>query len=71
MSKSRRKPFIVDSSTKKFGKRYANKKVRRYKGVIQNGKWYRKIYNSWDICDYKWYVSPNDKFWDYNYFIRK
>ena len=36
----------------KIGKKFANRKVRNYKGEIPNGKAYKKIYNSWDICDY-------------------
>lgn len=52
----------------KIGKKFANKRVRNYKGEIPNGKAYKKIYNSWDICDYynietwnsykKWWSHP-------------
>lgn len=34
------------------GKKFANRKVRRCKDAIPNGKAYRKIYNSWEIHDY-------------------
>lgn len=36
-------------------KRQASKAVRRFIGNVQNGKWYRKLYCSWDICDYRFY----------------
>lgn len=39
----------------KKGKKYANRRLRR-KGInfeIPNGKAYKKLNESWDICDYK------------------
>jgi len=36
-----------------FAKRQASKAVRRYKGEIPNGSSYRKVYNSWDIFDWR------------------
>ncbi|QUH21925.1 hypothetical protein [Alkaliphilus sp. B6464] len=42
--------------SRKFSKRESNKKVRRYNNVITNGKAYRKLYNSWNIYDYIFYV---------------
>ena len=44
-------PGWCDSST--FGKRQANKRVRHYKGDLSNGKSFKKLYCSYDICDYK------------------
>ena len=41
-SKYRRKAF----------KRLANKKVRRYKDIM-DGAFYKKIADSWNICDFK------------------
>ena len=38
-----------------FYKRQANKTVRRYKGLMSDGKWYRKLYCSWNIKDYNFY----------------
>jgi len=55
MSRSRSKnPVKKDYSrgSTKIYKRFASKAVRRYKGVISNGKFYRKIYPSYDIHDY-------------------
>lgn len=43
-------PIIKDGTCKKYGKRYANKKVR--KSDIDNGGAYKKVYESYNICDY-------------------
>lgn len=58
MSRSYRQPYYVSGGTgKKYYKRFANKKVRRYNGVSDH-KFYKKIYESWDICDYKYRWTP-------------
>jgi len=44
--------WIQDQSGKKHGKRFANKRVRRFDSEIPSGSSYKKIYNSWDIADY-------------------
>ena len=36
----------------KAAKKFAKRKLRRYLGAVQNGKWYRKLYSSWDIRDW-------------------
>ncbi len=36
-----------------WNKKQANKRVRKYNKPIQNGKAYKKLYCSWNICDYK------------------
>lgn len=41
------------SSWKKWAKRQASKAVRRYEGPIPDGSAYKKIYNSWGICDFE------------------
>lgn len=41
-------------------KNIANRKVRRYKGEIANGKGYKKLFDSWDICDFSWYQPRED-----------
>ena len=69
MSRSYRKPYITDgykgSNTKQFNKRWANKVIRRFPvdGGLANGKSYRKFYDSWNICDYRWYEKDIDKHW--------
>ncbi len=61
MSRSCRKPWVTDgqdgSVRRQFAKRAANKTIRRYQGHIPNGKAYRKLYNPWDICDWRWKVD--------------
>jgi hypothetical protein len=45
---------------RKFEKSKANRKVRRMTGIV-NGMMYKKFYNSWDICDYKFlFFSKRD-----------
>lgn len=62
MGKSYKKhPVIKDNKrTAKLLKREANKKVRRYKHGIADGKSYRKIYNPWDIHDVVFYTTFED-----------
>ena len=61
MSRSRKKfPIVKCEDSCKQGKKFANKKVRRFKGFIPNGKSYKKLYCSWDICDYYFSVSEKD-----------
>lgn len=72
MSRSKRKyPIVKCEKSCKTGKRFANRRVRRYKGFISNGKDYKRLYCSWDICDYyfsifeedvrrKWYARQKD-----------
>lgn len=55
MARSYKKTCIVKDggpTRRKFAKRQANKKVRRYKGYISHGNSYKKIFNSWEIYDY-------------------
>lgn len=54
MSRSFKKtPICKDGSRfhRKSEKKIANRKARKYKG-IQNGKFYRRIQNPWNIYDY-------------------
>lgn len=63
MSRSRRKPWVKDGYKrpgKKIPKRTANHKVRKTESIA-NGKAYKKVYDSWNICDYRWYEPNNDK----------
>lgn len=56
MSRSYKKTPWSGDHKGKDKKRIANHKVRnwlkRHPNVILNGNSYRKIYESWDICDY-------------------
>ena len=69
MSRSYKKyPFCKCENSCKSGKKFANRKVRRHKKEISNGRSYKKLYESWDICDYqhketwegyqKWWKNP-------------
>jgi hypothetical protein len=55
MSKSFKKhPVCTDSHRDSTSiKRVANKAVRQCNGSIPNGRAYRKLFCSWNICDYK------------------
>ena len=53
MSRSYKKPFVkVSPSDKAKEKRRANKKVRRSSDVF-NGSLFKKVYDSWEIVDYR------------------
>lgn len=55
----------------KWGQRQANKKIRQTLQTISNGGSYKKLYNSWNICDYK-FVSFIPSEWDrYKQYKRK
>jgi hypothetical protein len=60
MSRSRKKhPIRKDHC--KGEKREANRKVRRTLDV-SDGKAYRKIYESWDISDWRYRWNPNSRY---------
>jgi len=63
MSRSRKRiPIVKDYSrtSTRFQKRRASKAVRRWRGPIPDGKFYRKIFCSWEIFDHIWYAD----WWD-------
>lgn len=64
MSRSYRKPWVVDgyktSSHRQVAKRTANHKVRHTKNIA-SGKAYKKVFDSWNIVDYRWYEPNNPK----------
>lgn len=51
MSRSYKKNPIIKDKNKGM-KQIANKKVRHHKGNIANGNAYKKLFSSYDICDY-------------------
>lgn len=62
MSRSKRKhPVITDQQHRntKLAKRFANQCVRRATDV-PDGKAYKKFSCSWNICDYKSYITKFD-----------
>lgn len=60
MSRSYREPWVTDgykgSKHRQFEKKQANRAVRKTEEV-PNGKGYRKVFDPWNICDYRWYES--------------
>ena len=67
MSRSRKKhPVVSDYSRSKNGtkldKRLASKQVRNHDGFIPDGCHYKLFYNSWNIHDYKWYMSVSEEY---------
>lgn len=58
MSRSRRKPWVKIPPDKGAKKR-ASRAVRKYANV-PDGSAYKKVFDSWKICDCKWY-TPKDK----------
>ncbi|WP_214630813.1 hypothetical protein [Paenibacillus agaridevorans] len=60
MSRSVKKsPVATDQKSpgSRWIKRQANKAVRRYRSGVANGKWYRKLFCPWNICDYRFYKT--------------
>lgn len=45
---------------KRFAKRQAARKVRHAKDALYNGGSGRKLFDSWDIIDYKTYANDDD-----------
>lgn len=57
MSRSYKRPIEKDSSRE--AKRFANKVVRRAKDVADHA-YYKRLYSSWNICDWSYRVEkPN------------
>ena len=63
--------------TRKFWKRQANRKVRRTKALSGKSSNYRKLYESWNIRDYRFYqvkyIGMDEdelSFWRQNYFAK-
>ena len=57
MSRSRKKShYVVDHTarTTKRKKRFANKTLRQDKNFDVSGSAYKKLYESYDICDYRY-----------------
>jgi len=48
----------------KKGKKLSNRRVR-YSKIISNGGFYKKLYESWNICDYKNYWYSRHSFWEW------
>ena len=62
MSRSFKKRGIYCDSSPS-AKKKANARVRRFDAVLANGSSYKKVYESWDICDYKFNAPSDPKAW--------
>lgn len=68
MSRSRRKSqFVTDNHghnfRRKFMKKYSNKSLRsrlKNSDELMQGSEFKKHFESWDICDYKYFWSKED-----------
>ena len=64
MSRSYKAPWSTDySKAKAYYKSLASRKIRRVPIAenISDGKSYRKYFNPYDICDYKFMYDPHPK----------
>ena len=52
-------PCVKDKSCSRSGKKYANRSIRHMKQV-PNGSGYKKLKESYDICDWSCYETYND-----------
>jgi hypothetical protein len=62
MSRSKKFPVFKDSHKKLYDKRLSNKKIRKASD-IENFKGFnllKKLYDPWNICDWKWYPKDID-----------
>ena len=60
MSRSYKKIPMIKDANSRPGKSSANRKVRRA-AVIANGGGYRKVYETWNICDYR-HIETEEEF---------
>ena len=68
MSRSHKKnPWYTDHHVKSSqeNKKFANKKVRNTE-EIPNGGSYKKVSESWDICDFKFFYTKEEAIEEYN-----
>lgn len=65
MSRSYRKPYWTQGYGgvwRRFAKRQAAKKVRKA-DFVGNSAYYKRLYNSWDICDFRFHARGNERIW--------
>jgi hypothetical protein len=72
MSRSFKKSKVIKFAKSKFCKDLANRKLRKNEDV-GNGSDYKKHFESWDICDCRFYYTKEDEgtFWDNPKWFRK
>lgn len=67
MSRSYKKnPVATNSGSayRRFAKNQANRRARKIK-EIPDGKFFKKLYSSWDICDFKYFCTEESPWWPY------
>jgi len=65
MSRSYRKPYWTEGyggARRQFAKRQAAKRVRKTFDLADSAH-YKRLYNSWDICDFKIYETNYSANW--------
>jgi hypothetical protein len=65
MSRSYRKPYWTQGyggDWRRFAKQQAAKQVRKAPFVGDFG-YYKRLYNSWDICDFKFHDEKSERAW--------
>ena len=62
MSRSYKRIPVCKQQNYKLGKKQANRLVRKTKEPIANGSAFKKVFCSWDICDYRTEPTSFDKF---------
>lgn len=78
-------PIIQDQNNKHFGKKYANKVVRQhnkkeiYKAIqsdfeindfINSGKSYKQLYETYNVCDFKFYKTKENAVCQYESYLK-
>jgi len=67
MSRSYKKHEVCKQQNTKDMKQMANRHVRRNMTDLPlKGKAYKKLFESWDICDYKWIWTKEDAIREWN-----
>jgi len=59
MSRSRKKTAIFKQKNNKWYKRQSNKKIRKTDNLASGGA-FRRVVNSYDICDYARFADPEE-----------
>ena len=59
MSRSRKKTAIFKQKNDKWYKRQSNKKIRKTRDIPSGGA-FRRVVNSYDICDYARFADPEE-----------
>ena len=63
MSRSYKKTPYCSCKKNKFAKNQANRKIRRNKDELYQNREFRKVYDSWDICDYGEVGISFEEYW--------